>query len=147
MKKTMQKDSGFTIIEVVLVLAIAGLIFLVVFLALPQLQRSQRDSQRQSDVGRLISAVTTYMSNENNGVSPADAAEITASVVGGNYIDSADWGYLVSDSAPVLTGSGSTNGESVQYEQGVDCAGATTNNRSFAVTIGQENGGTYCREG
>ena len=105
----MQKDSGFTIIEVVLVLAIAGLIFLVVFLALPQLQRSQRDSQRQSDVGRLISAVTTYMSNENNGVSPADAAEITASVVGGNYIDSADWGYLVSDSAPVLTGSGSTN--------------------------------------
>lgn len=31
---------GFTIIEVVLVLAIAGLIFLMVFLALPALQRS-----------------------------------------------------------------------------------------------------------
>ena len=41
---------GFTIIEVVLVLAIAGLIFLMVFLALPALQRSQRDTQRKQDV-------------------------------------------------------------------------------------------------
>ena len=38
---------GFTIIEVVLVLAIAGLIFLMVFVALPALQRSQRDTQRK----------------------------------------------------------------------------------------------------
>ncbi len=38
---------GFTIIEVVLVLAIAGLIFLMVFIALPALQRAQRDSQRK----------------------------------------------------------------------------------------------------
>ena len=38
---------GFTIIEVVLVLAIAGLIFLMVFIALPTLQRSQRDTQRR----------------------------------------------------------------------------------------------------
>ena len=40
-----KKDNkkGFTIIEVVLVLAIAGLIFAMVFIALPALQRSQRD--------------------------------------------------------------------------------------------------------
>ena len=43
---------GFTIIEVVLVLAIAGLIFLMVFLALPALQRSQRDTQRKNDMAR-----------------------------------------------------------------------------------------------
>jgi len=54
MKKLTNKESGFTIIEVVLVLAIAGLIFLVVFLALPALQRSQRDSQRRTDLGRFI---------------------------------------------------------------------------------------------
>lgn len=47
---------GFTIIEVVLVLAIAGLIFLMVFLALPALQRSQRDTQRKNDIGRLKAA-------------------------------------------------------------------------------------------
>lgn len=44
---------GFTIIEVVLVLAIAGLIFLMVFLALPALQRSQRDTQRKQDVAMV----------------------------------------------------------------------------------------------
>ena len=44
---------GFTIIEVVLVLAIAGLIFLMVFIALPALQRSQRDTQRRDDIARF----------------------------------------------------------------------------------------------
>ena len=48
---------GFTIIEVVLVLAIAGLIFLMVFLALPALQRSQRDTQRKQDVAMVVTAL------------------------------------------------------------------------------------------
>ena len=50
------KQHGFTIIEVALVLAIAGLIFLVVFLALPALQNSQKDTARRQDVGRVVSA-------------------------------------------------------------------------------------------
>ena len=58
--------SGFTIIEVVLVLAIAGLIFLMVFIALPALQRSQRDTQRRSDLARLATAITNYQTNNNN---------------------------------------------------------------------------------
>ena len=53
---------GFTIIEVVLVLAIAGLIFLMVFLALPALQRSQRDTQRKNDISRLQAAINDYKS-------------------------------------------------------------------------------------
>ena len=57
---------GFTIIEVVLVLAIAGLIFLMVFIALPALQRSQRDTQRRQDLSRIASAVTQYQSNNKN---------------------------------------------------------------------------------
>ena len=55
LRKNFQKN-GFTIIEVVLVLAVAGLIFLMVFLALPALQRSQRDTQRKSDIARLKAA-------------------------------------------------------------------------------------------
>ena len=42
-----KNKKGFTIIEIVLVLAIAGLIFLMIFVALPALQRSQRDTQRK----------------------------------------------------------------------------------------------------
>ncbi len=57
----------------VLVLAIAGLIFLMVFLALPALQRSQRDSQRQRDVGMLTAKVQSYQQN-NNGRLPVDGS-------------------------------------------------------------------------
>lgn len=56
---------GFTIIEVVLVLAIAGLIFLMVFIALPALQRSQRDTQRRDDLARVTDAITQYQTNNN----------------------------------------------------------------------------------
>jgi prepilin-type N-terminal cleavage/methylation domain-containing protein len=60
---------GFTIIEVVLVLAIAGLIFLMVFIALPALQRNQRDTQRKNDLSRIQSAVNSYQAN-NKGKIP-----------------------------------------------------------------------------
>ena len=56
---------GFTIIEVVLVLAIAGLIFLMVFIALPALQRSQRNTQRRDDYSMLVTAVNSYMASNN----------------------------------------------------------------------------------
>lgn len=60
---------GFTIIEVVLVLAIAGLIFLMVFIALPALQRSQRDTQRRNSLGHVSDAITQYQTN-NQGKLP-----------------------------------------------------------------------------
>lgn len=77
-KKKVVKDEGtlggFTIIEVVLVLAIAGLIFLMVFIALPALQRSQRDTQRGSDMSKLAGAIMNYQKN-NNGRLPADSKQ------------------------------------------------------------------------
>ena len=67
----MSKESkkGFTIIEVVLVLAIAGLIFLMVFIALPALQRGQRNTQREDDLARVLTAVNDFQTN-NNGKTP-----------------------------------------------------------------------------
>lgn len=62
---------GFTIIEVVLVLAIAGLIFLMVFIALPALQRSQRDTQRRNDLSKVSDAITQYQTN-NQGKLPKE---------------------------------------------------------------------------
>lgn len=64
--KEIKTKKGFTIIEVVLVLAIAGLIFLMVFIALPALQRSQRDSQRRQDLSRVQSQLTNYLTNNRN---------------------------------------------------------------------------------
>ena len=63
MKQHQAKQEGFTIIEVMLVLAIAALIFLMVFVALPALQRGQRDTARKNDVQNIAAAVTQYTSN------------------------------------------------------------------------------------
>ncbi len=63
MAQNTNNKKGFTIIEVVLVLAIAGLIFLMVFVALPALQRSQRDTQRRQDLSRVVTALVQYQTN------------------------------------------------------------------------------------
>lgn len=73
MNQVKKNNKGFTIIEVVLVLAIAGLIFLMVFVALPALQRNQRDTARKSDVATISAAVTTYTGN-NRGDFPNDTS-------------------------------------------------------------------------
>lgn len=74
-----KNKKGFTIIEVVLVLAIAGLIFLMVFIALPALQRSQRNTQREDDLSRLLTAANDYQTN-NNGKTPFKIDGTTAKV-------------------------------------------------------------------
>lgn len=64
-KNNTKSKKGFTIIEVVLVLAIAGLIFLMVFIALPALQRSQRNTQRRDDYSMLVTAINNYLASNN----------------------------------------------------------------------------------
>lgn len=74
MKRALKKQGkGFTIIEILIVLTIAGLILLIVFLAVPQLQRNTRDNQRQSMAGRLSTELGTYSSN-NQGTYPFSGA-------------------------------------------------------------------------
>lgn len=61
--------NGFTVIEVVLVLAIAGLIFILVFAALPALQRSQRDNDRRDAMMSFVNRVKQFQTN-NRGSLP-----------------------------------------------------------------------------
>ena len=70
--KNMSKKRGFTIIEVVLVLAIAGLIFLMVFIALPALMRNQRNEQRRESLNRIYALIPSYQKN-NSGKLPFNA--------------------------------------------------------------------------
>lgn len=67
------KQKGFTIIEVVLVLAIAALIFLMVFIALPALQRGQRDTARKQDANTVASAINTWRGNHRGSLPSAGA--------------------------------------------------------------------------
>ena len=89
-----ERERGFTIIEVVLVLAVAGLIFLMIFLALPALQRSQRDTQRKREIASLKAAITQYRTN-NKGQLPNYAGNNYGSKYITNASDSnTDLGFL-----------------------------------------------------
>lgn len=59
------KQRGFTIIEVMIVLAIGGLIMLIVFLAIPALQRNQRNNARNSDASRIAAGINECLANRN----------------------------------------------------------------------------------
>lgn len=102
---TNQKD-GFTIIEVVLVLAIAGLIMLMVFIALPALQRSQRDTQRRQDLSRIVTAIENYRSmhsgraptiEKNEPDSPNTFIENNLKSNGDSFVDPSGDDYYFAD--------------------------------------------------
>lgn len=143
-----QKQQGFTIIEVVLVLAIAGLIFLVVFLAVPALQRSQRDTQRRQDVGKAASLMQQWQSN-NKGNVPTTAAERTdyqGYLTADSFEDPSFGGYTYAWNAAGAPGNGalSINTGSVCGTSGaVTSTGAGARNVAFRIKL--ESGGTYCQ--
>ena len=61
-------QKGFTIIEVMIVLAIAGLIILIVLLAVPALQRNGRNTALKNDVGSVTGGISTAVSNNDGAV-------------------------------------------------------------------------------
>lgn len=82
---------GFTIIEVTLVIAIAGLIFAMVFIALPALQRSSRDTTRRDDMAKFITNVKKYQTN-NRGALPGNSAPGSVEKYeGGGSIPDTSW--------------------------------------------------------
>ena len=95
-----KNKKGFTIIEVVLVLAIAGLIFLMVFIALPALQRSQRNTRRRQDMSRFVAAFINYKASV--GHIPLTGSELDDLV--GKYIGASDNGVFQSRSDDVCRG-------------------------------------------
>src|SRR3982751_2361307 len=96
LKKLTKKDDGFTIIEVMIVLAIAGLILLIVFLAIPALQRNSRNTQRKNDSSNLASLISEYESN-NGGITP------TAFGAGANQVNLAGQRWSIITAPTTIT--------------------------------------------
>ncbi len=88
---------GFTIIEVVLVLAIAALIFLMVFVAFPALSRGQANTARKNDMSTVASAINTYRTN-TNGALPTTYAQMA------NYVDTLSQLTLPTGTIPLGAG-------------------------------------------
>lgn len=146
------KQKGFTIIEVVLVLAIAALIFLMIFIALPALQRGQRDTARKNDANAMASALGTYRSN-SNGKLPDGTTEFSGFLT--DYVDGLS--QYAPDTTDVLLlspGSGSEKGTITTVTEskmgviiGENCEG-TNSSRAAAIYVKLEsgNGATPCTD-
>ncbi len=170
MSKQELKQKGFTIIEVVLVLAIAALIFLMVFIALPALQRNQRDAARKDIIGKVASGITTYQSNNRgnqptkgsdlsgyiDGITVTTAGSTTGEVV--NTISSTTNDTLVNNNYVVQVapysadGTGNADRNFVQVFTGAKCdpngvKAVKGSNRNAAVIVKLENGDAFfCQE-
>jgi prepilin-type N-terminal cleavage/methylation domain-containing protein len=148
--KAERSDQGFTIIEVMIVLAIAGLILLIVFLAVPALQRNARNTTLKSDASAVAAGITEYVSN-NNGSQPttisqlaATPSNITVGAAGTSQASAKVNGSTVVSVAPgMITGGvgGNIGNGTVKVYLGHDCSGAA-NTRESAVFFGVEVTGT-----
>lgn len=65
------KTAGFTIIETLIVIAVAGLILLMVFEAIPTLQRNSRNNARKQDVQAILGAVSHWELNNSGTLPPS----------------------------------------------------------------------------
>jgi prepilin-type N-terminal cleavage/methylation domain-containing protein len=73
------KKSGFTLIEIVIVLAIAALIMVIVFVAVQGALMGRRNDQRRSDARRVLAAVE---SNPELYLAAADPTGLTRRLLG-----------------------------------------------------------------
>ena len=74
-------EAAFTIIEVLIVLAVVGLIMLIVFLAVPAVQRNARDTERKHLVAEASTDFQEYV-NDNQGKYPDTPAEYCSFING-----------------------------------------------------------------
>lgn len=155
MKKLQNESKGFTIIELLIVLAIAALIILIVLIAVPQLQRNQRNTARQSIVGRITTEINNYSGN-NNGRIPvqADLPGFVTRYLEGVNIEDPQLGttmpvtYVASGlEAGVPAGANLPPVGTIFYHDGFTCDGESlvaANPRNFAIWTQLEGGAVYC---
>ena len=142
----MNKKNGFTIIEVSLVLAIAGMILLLVFIALPGLQRSQRDSRRKDDIMKLADNIKKYQSNNNRGSLPLNASELYENVVkpfiGNDFMDPDGDEYTFTDGSCPNASNGAKCAEATARPAIVYAPGTSCGDNNVAVKVANKRKAT-----
>lgn len=136
MSNLLKKEKGFTLIEIVLVLAIAGLLLVIVFLALQGAQRSRRDQQRKQDAATALAAMESCASNHDGQYANCLAGNLIGA---GKYYSGKDPNNTAY--APVAN-AGAITGAAMMFPNSATCPAATSGTAS--VTVYQESGGTYC---
>jgi prepilin-type N-terminal cleavage/methylation domain-containing protein len=142
-----RNQKGFTIIEVLIVLAIAGLIMLIVFLAVPALQRNSRNTSRRNDVSRILGAAQEVLNNNSGDLTQLTNANLQNPNIVGTLAYYQATNVTVSGVAPAATGTNNTTEDTVVLFKGATCSsnkaipGAT---RQLAITYTIEKSINQC---
>ena len=132
LQKLKKRESGFTIIEVLIVLAIAGLIMLIVFLAVPALQRNSRNRGRENDASLLATAVNDCITNKNGATTNC----VTLGTDNVSYNATRANQLTTAPAASALAGATVSQARWLFSNTCVDGAPqSSTNTRDFAVTF------------
>lgn len=132
LKNKQQNQKGFTLIEISIILAIAGLIIIVVFVAVQGAQRSRRDAQRRSDAGRALAALEICASR--NGGAYNGIIDCPARLMPDRFLDPAN--QVGSTANYTVITSGEPGLGELLIPGG--CGG------TISVAVGQESGVSYC---
>ena len=76
MKSKLKIERGFTLIEILVVIAIIGLLSLIVFASFDDSKKKARDSARHADIQQLAAALQTY--GVTYGEYPSDLADLVS---------------------------------------------------------------------
>ncbi|HTE57548.1 MAG TPA: prepilin-type N-terminal cleavage/methylation domain-containing protein [Verrucomicrobiae bacterium] len=142
-QKFSKQKEGFTIIEVLIVLAIAGLIMLIVFLAVPALQRNSRNNARNNDASRLASSITECLSNHNGNKAVCNNS-VTGNIQPGTL---SQLTYSGTFSDGVALGAGTTSTVAIGFQRTCNTSGdddIAGGVREFAVMFQIENAVNRC---
>jgi prepilin-type N-terminal cleavage/methylation domain-containing protein len=154
LRNDIKRKEGFTIIEVLIVLAIAGLILLIVFLAVPALQRNSRNTAIKNDVQNVVGGVGEFQ-GANNGSLPTAVSTgtsgdgvVTYSRSGGNQTTIKIQGTTSVQSSQNAPASSTPEQGTVRLSLGYKCDGTRSPRAVSAVFTIETSSGSVrqCQE-
>ncbi|TAK89024.1 type II secretion system protein [Patescibacteria group bacterium] len=133
---------GFTLIEIVIVLAIAALVLAGILIAVGGAQQSRRDEERRAAVGRFVSQLEQSAANAN-GNYPANGS------IPNGFTDvdpTTGAAYTGQVAVPTATGQIQYLTANVCNAAGTAAQAAAGQNRRYAVVTRLESGVNYCQD-
>ncbi len=147
-----KRDEGFTLVEIVIVLAIVGLIFVIIFLAVTAAQRGQRDTARKDNVNRAVAGAQQLLGNSQT-VTVGSCAATCASIMSGSVainppITSVNTAVQTTDLTIMswVADAAATKTDACYDADATHTYGTQNGGTTAAFGVKLEGGGYYCKD-
>jgi prepilin-type N-terminal cleavage/methylation domain-containing protein len=141
-----RKQSGFTIVELLIVIVVIGILAALVITTFAGVQRKARNTERETDIKAIHGQIEAYFANNNS--YPA-LAEVNDSTWRGTNMKGLD-GEALKDpkgTAQTLAASASATayGYAVTKDDGSACTTAANDCTKYTLEANLEGGGTFTK--